>query len=347
MSPFRRRAARSPTAVCHYVPAHLLAGRSHVIVDGAPREGTAFTLSHWPNTPTPPGLNADLSTEIARLALRHPELLPTTLGPVSIDHYDVDGVVALGLLVLEGLDAAHGPLLVEVARVGDFDVVTDPEAARIAFALNALDDDKHLDPSAGIPDRLERVGLIATKALEILIDLTADPLRFESLWRDEWDAYQWSVRALADGWATIEERPESDLAVVRVDTGHADADRTRWESAPLHPAAVHSATSCLRVATVAGPWMEFHYRYESWVRLASYRPRLRVDLERLAHRLTAAEEAAGRWLFDGAGSITGSLHLVGADARSTMDPERFVELVGAELDALDGGPAAWNPYASG
>jgi hypothetical protein len=346
MALLRRRGSKSPASRSSYVPAHLLGDRTHVIIDGAPREATTFTLSHWPNTPTPPGLNADLSTEIARRALSRPDLLPTTLGTVSIDHYDVDGLIALGIVVLAGLDDAHGPLLVEAARAGDFDVVTAPDAARIAFALNALDVDDQRWAGTGAGDPLERVGHIAVQALEILFDLAADPLRFESLWRQEWDAYQWSVRALADGWATIEERPELDLAVVRVDTENPGALRARWESAPLHRAAVHSATAGLRVATVAGDWREFHYRYESWVRLATYRPRRRVDLDRLAQRLTAAEEATGRWSFDGAGSITGSLHLMGPDATSTIEPERFLDLVSAELAVLDEGPAAWDPYGS-
>lgn len=310
-------------------------------MDGAPRRGTVYTLSHWPHTPTPTGLMADLSTETARLALAHPERRPASVDVVSIDHYDVDGLVALGLLVCDGLDAAHGPLLAEVARVGDFDVVTDAHAARIAFALNALEE---AEAETAQTDPLARVGDVALKALGVLGDLADDPERFEPLWRDEWTAYQWSTRALAEGWATIEEMPAHDLAVVRVDSGHDHVPRAVWGSAPLHPAAVHSATTLLRVATVAGDRLEFHFRYESWVRLAGRRPRPRVDLERLAQLLTAAEETTGRWAFDGAGSITGSLHLVGEGAVSTIEPERFVELVAAELALLDDGPPAWDPY---
>jgi hypothetical protein len=179
----------------------------------------------------------------------------------------------------------------------------------------------------------------------MLFDLAADPERFEPWWGDEWAAYDSSVQALADGWVTITEEPELDLAVVRVDTGHGHAGRTAWESAPLHRAAVHSATSCLRVVTLAGSRMEFHFRYESWVRLTSHRPLPRVDLEPLARVLTAVEdESAGGWVFDGAGSITGELHMVDDEALSTIEPERFLQLLRAELATLDRGPAAWDPY---
>jgi hypothetical protein len=331
-----------------FVPPHRLTGQAHVIVDGAPRPGTAYTLSHWPHTPTPGPLRADLSAEIARRALAHPEHLPAEVGVASVDHYDVDGVVALALVVVDGLDAAHGPLLVEAARVGDFDVVTDPRAALIAFALNGLEGrgprlGSPPSGASGSPDPLERCGHLTQEALDVLADLAGDPERFPTLWRDEWDAFDASVGALEDGWASIEEIPAVDLAVVRVDPGHDAAATAAWEAAPLHRAAVHSATTCSRVVTLAGDQKEFHYRYESWVRLAGARPRLRVDLERLASTLTADEAAGVRWLFDGAGSITRALHMVGG-AGSTIATERFLELLCGALAAGDAGPAAWDPY---
>lgn len=321
-----------------------------MIVDGAAREATTYTLSHWPGTPTPPGLDGDLSAEIVRLARRRPELLPAELAVASIDHYDVDGVVALGLVVLDGLDAEHGPLLVEAARVGDFEVVTDRRAALVAFALNGLEDGA--GGSGGPPgapgsvDPLERCGVLAHEALSLLCDLAADPGRFERLWGAEAAAYDAAVAVLAEGGATVEEIPELDLAVVRLDAddGHGPA---AWDTAPLHRAAVHGVTSALRVATIAGRRMELRYRYESWVRLARARPRRRVDLERLARVLTAEEKGSARWLFDGAGSITAALHLVGERTTSTIEPSRFVESICTELQRLDAGPPAWDPYRPG
>ena len=320
-----------------------------MIVDGAQRPGTAYTLSHWPGTPTPPAFAADLSAEIARNALAHRHAIPAEPRVASIDHYDADGLVALALLVLDGLDAEHGPLLVEAARVGDFDVVTDHSAALVAFALNALDDSERgsgctVAPSARPADAFAYCGVLAQRALDVLFDLAAHPEGFESLWGDEFAAYESSVRALTEGGASIEEFADQDLAVVRVDPQF-DTAPTSWEGASLHRAAVHSATDRLRVATVAGGAMELRYRYESWVRLATRRPRLRVDLDRLAFDLTAAEKHAAQWTFDGARSITGALHLVGDDATSTLDPEQFVEMVRGQLHTLDQGPPAWDPYS--
>jgi hypothetical protein len=325
-----------------FVAPHLLGDVPHVMVDGAPRRATVYTVSHWPRTPTPTWLVGDLSTEMALQARRYPERLPGPVEVASIDHYDTDGIIALALLVLDGLDEGHGPLLVEAARVGDFDVVTDRRAALVAFALQALED---VDPAGArrpAPSNgVEQLAVVADDALGVLPDLVADPGRFAYLWGAECAAYDASLEAMAAGHVTIEEIPELDLAIVRV--GHDDS-AAHWKGAPLHRAAVHSATSCLRVATVVGARMELRYRYESWVRLATRRPRPRVDLERLAAELAATETAPNRWVFDGAGALRGALHLARADAASTIHPERFLDLLTSALAVLDAGPPAWDPY---
>ena len=148
------------------------------------------------------------------------------------------------------------------------------------------------------------------------------------------------------GGPSIEERLQHDVAIVRVDGAHPDASGARWEGMALHRAAVHSATDRLRVLTIADGRVELRYRYESWVRLVSRRPRLRVDLSGVATDLTRAETGGARWTFDGAGAITGALHLAPGGV-STLDPEDVVEMVCRGLDRLDAGPPAWDPYAMG
>ncbi len=63
-----------------------------------------------------------------------------------------------------------------------------------------------------------------------------------------------------------------------------------------------------------------------------------------AAELTRAETAGGRWVFDGAGAITGALHLADG-SHGTLDPDDVLDVVGRHLDELDAGPAAWDPYA--
>ncbi|MDE3085897.1 MAG: hypothetical protein KGJ77_03940 [Acidobacteriota bacterium] len=324
-----------------YVPAAALEGRPHVVVDGAPRPGTRCTLSHWPATPTPEELWADTSAGIVRRALARPRSLPKGVEVATIDHYDADGIIALGLLTVDGLDERCGDRLERAAAAGDFDVVADRRDALVAFALGALG---RAEAGGGPGSGGDDLAAAAARGLEALPGLAEDPGEFEALWGAEAAAYDAAVALAADGALGIEEHPQRDLAVVRVDPAVAAAAGAGWAGAVVHRAVVHSATSCLRVATVAGDRLEVRYRYETWVRLASRRPRPRVDLGALARTLTEAEPDGGSWLFDGAGAITPALHRPGG-APSGLDPERFLTLVGAALDDLDRGAPAWDPYA--
>jgi hypothetical protein len=313
-----------------YVPATLLAGEPHVVVDGAPRPDTVLTLSHWPGTPTPQVLWADVSAEIVLRALARPRLLPRGVDIATIDHYDADGVISLALLTVDGLADRHGPLLVRAAHAGDFEVVSDPAAARIAFALDALRGDALAAP--------------AERALAVLPELCAAPEALEELWGPEALSFEAGGRMLSDGAIALEERPELDLAVVRVDSAHPDAPAAGWDGAVVHRAVPYSATNCLRVATLCGRRYEVTYRYETWVRLASRCPRRRVDLAPLAAALTDLERDGAAWEFDGAGAITPGLRRADG-AESTIEPERFLAEVCADLEMLDQGPPAWDPYA--
>jgi hypothetical protein len=331
-----------------YVPVSRLAQESHIVVDGAPRPGTVCTLSHWPGTPTPVELWHDVSAGIVQRAVARPSLLPDDVDAVTVDHYDADGVIALAVLCVEGLASDHGPLLVEAARAGDFDVVTVPGAAVVAFALGALGDTDRAAAALGVSPPspgVDRTAWSVTRALSILPGLVDDPDRYAALWSDERAAFDVSTRGLSEDWVTVEDRPEHDLAVVRVDQSHPDANGARWHDAPVHRAALHSGTECMRVATVVGGRVEIRYRYESWVRMQSRRPRPRVDLDPVAAELTKAEGAGARWVFDGAGAITGALHLADATP-STLDPEDVLDRVCSKLDILDAGPPAWDPYAA-
>ena len=323
-----------------YVPAGALEGRPHVVVDGAPRPGTRLTLSHWPATPTPEALWADTSAGVVRRALADRRALPAGVDLATVDHYDADGVIALGLLTVEGLAEAQGDRLERAAAAGDFDVVADREAALIAFALAAL------GPAQAGPDTgADPLGAAMGRALEVLAGLAADPERFEALWGPEAAAYEAAESLGGAGSLRIEEQAALDLAVVHVDPGAADAAGAGWGGAVVHRAAVHSVTSCLRVATVAGARLEARFRYESWVRLGRRRPRPRVDLTALAAVLTEAEPDGGAWVFDGAGAITPALHRADGGP-SGLGPDRFLELLGEELARLDAGPPAWDPYAT-
>lgn len=338
---------RSPS--WRYVPATDLDGQPHVVVDGARRPGTVVTLSHWPGTPTPRRLWADTSAEIVLAARRHGwKDLPRGIEVATVDHYDADGVIALAMLVLDGVADAHGARLVAAARAGDFDVIEDRDDALVAFALRALRHGELRWPETDCrPDAApDTTASAAWRALEHLPRLVSRPAAFEELWGPEDSAYRAALALRTSEHLTIEEHHGLDLAVVRVDEDDPLLDAAGWEGSSVHLGVVHSATSCLRVATLVGRRYSLRYRYESWVRLVSRRPRLRVDLAGLADRLSSAEADGGRWHFDGAGAITPSLgRLDGSE--STLSADQFLSEVTSCLSALDEGPPAWDPYGEG
>ena len=71
--------------------------------------------------------------------------------------------------------------------------------------------------------------------------------------------------------------------------------------------ALHTRTPHSRLIVVRGTSAELRYRYEGWVQFVSRQVAPRVDLAPLAAELTA-EEAVGRWLFDGVDHITPRLY---------------------------------------
>lgn len=325
-----------------------LGSQPHVMIDGAARLGTTITLSHWPRSATPPELRRDLSAQIVIAALEAGYLDEFGAEVATIDHYDVDGVAALGLALIPELAEHHAEMLVEAAAVGDFGVVRDRRGALIAFALAAVADPLRspLDSvrvlSGAKAKHLEICGLSTAHALSIMTELTEDPLSFESLWRDEAAAFDASVSGLGD-WVRIEELPEHDLAIVRVSPDDAVAHRAGWAEHVLHPAAVNSSTERLRIATIAGARIELRYRYESWVRMASCRPRPRVDLSGLASILTDLEPSGTKWSFDGAGATRPALTTADATP-SGISAEEFTNQVTRYLSRLDSGEPAWDPY---
>lgn len=229
-----------------YVPYGELDGRPSVIVDGAPAPGTVLTLSHWPQTPTPAGLERDLSAEMAFAYLDRPDLhVPGAA--VSNNHFDQDGLVSV--LALANPDAARARqrFLVEVARAGDFAVYDDRDAARVSMAIAALD--------ADYDEMLGRV-----------VELCDDVSRARELWGEEDATLEASEALIESGAVTIDVVDPLELAFITVPDDAPDAGGHRfargWHSG-LHPMAINNATSAMAVATLRGSSYELTYRYET------------------------------------------------------------------------------------
>ena len=305
------------------------ASEPNVIVDGTANDGTLMTLSHWPRSGTPADLMADTSTAIVFNYLDRPDLhVPADV--VSNNHFDEDGLVGIYALLEPGAAASRRDLLIDVAQAGDFGVFTSRRAARVAFAISA-----HADPrTSPLPRSLfDRPAAQADEGLyrallDVLPRLLADVDEYRSLWGPEDAALTRTECLFDDGRITLEEQSELDLAVVR---GPAAGE---W-----HPMAVHTRTAATRLLLVHGPRVEFRYRYESWVQMASRRPALRVDLTALADELTREDGAGGRWRFEGVEHIAPRMFREGGP--SALTPEDVRRRLEAALRA---GTPAWNPY---
>lgn len=328
-----------------YVPYHRLGGRPHLVADGPATDGTVLTLSHWPASPTPRPLRADLSAEIVfrwldrrRRWWRRP---PTA---VSNDHLDQDGLVSVFAIQSPAEALAREDLLCDLARAGDFAVFGHREAARASFALATLADPERspLGPAAFPAEYAERCAGLHEELLGRLLELVDDPDRHRALWAEEDDAFEASEADLQSGAVTVSELPSVDLAVVNVGEDVRPRMATRFvdrEDMAVHPAALHRATSRLRLLMVQGRRYRLTYRYESWVRLVSRPVAPRVDLGPLAARLEAEERGPTRWSFDGVGALVPSLR-TGDDQESSLDPALVEAMV---VEHLSSARPAWGP----
>lgn len=319
-----------------FVPPTEAARRNHVLVDGAPLGATStLVLSHWRGVPTPVPLRRDLSTESVLAFLERPWLAGLERVPdaLSVDHVDVDGVLAAWTLTDPASALQHAEVVREVARAGDFAWSRDRQALRAAFALVALMDPgtSGLDPAIFELAGLERTGRLAEALLEVVPGLLADVPRHRRLWLAEDAAVSASEVDLASGRVRLREHPEVDLVVVEADPDLPRRPATllgRPWPARCHPAVVHAASPATAVLEVAGGEIELRYRYESWVDVVSFVPRARRELYELAAELEAAEPGGARWSWTGASATLPRLRVSPA---SDLDPAAVEAAVVAHL----------------
>jgi len=318
----------------------------NVIVDGAATTNTLLTLSHWPHSPTPTALMADTSAEIVFRYLDAPAFhVPADV--VSNNHFDEDGLIGVFTMVEPVLAQRHRDLLIDTAQAGDFGVFKARDAARIVFTISACADAEMSPLPKAIFARPypELASELYERLLELLPRLLTNLDDYQELWEAE-DARLAAGETLVEKKVvTIEERPELDLAIVRIpeDLSAQRVHRfTQGQLRTVHPFALHNATRCSRLLLLQGKSVELQYRYEGWVQLTSRKVAPRVDLAPLAKELNKRERSKGRWVFDGVDRITPGLHLEGSDATS-IPPETIVERV---EESLRTGPPAWNPYSA-
>lgn len=291
----------------------------NIVVDGSANEATVVTLSHWPGAPTPPALLRDLSAQIAFAYLDEPcDHAPADV--VTNNHFDQDGLVSIFALVEPELALAHRDLLIDVAAAGDFATYRDRRAARASMVLSAAAAEEPENCEYGaFTDELYRTWVPRTLDVVLHVDDHRD------VWADEDDELTSSEQALADGRITIEERPDVDLAIVRVDDREPIRRGHRFggeEFDGVHPMAIHNATDRFRILTVHGRRYRFTDRYETWVQFRSRATLPRVDMAPLAAELSALETGSASWTSQPPRALT---PIVAHDGESSLDADAVVE----------------------
>lgn len=327
-----------------FVPYHELDGEPNVIVDGSATGGTVLTLSHWPKTPARPGLDFDLSAEMALAYIDRGELHGEATA-VSNNHFDQDGLVSVFALAHPDEARRRREFLTDLASAGDFATYRNRDAARVSMIIGAFGDPAR-SPIDVPPDATyeSQVAVLYGETLGLLPAMCDEPGRWRDLWEDEDATLSASERLFGDGAIAVEENESLDLAVLHVPTdaptagGHRFGGR--WQ-AGLHPMAVCNATDRFVVMSLRGQQYDVLFRYETWVQYRTRRPRPRVDLGPLAERLSADERSGGRWVFDRVDDLAPRLHLVDAD-ESTLSPLEFRASVEHELATAE---PAWLPFA--
>jgi hypothetical protein len=178
----------------------------------------------------------------------------------------------------------------------------------------------------------QMAGEFYRESLALLPRVLANLDDFKPLWEMEDEKLSVTEEWIEKGTVTIEENAAADLAVINIPMD--------IPAQLIHSFALYSHTPCTRVLLVQGQHVEFRYRYESWVQMASRRPPLRVDLTDLAAELNQQEKSGGRWTFDRVDNITPRLHLE-ASAKTSLPPAFIQTLLERRL--LNDS-AAWNPY---
>jgi nitrite reductase/ring-hydroxylating ferredoxin subunit len=323
-----------------YLDGEALARVPHLMVDSyAFGSACLLELSHWPGNKTPLAYRRDTSTEavLAWLEDDNAAVPISALAAASVDHFDIDGLLALWSALNPDEALRSGRLLTASAETEDFDRFQDETA--LAATLSLLSRERRA--AAAVVDAKVSTTAAFTRALyEALLpevaQILADPWRLQPHWDAEFRDVMRSRAVLeaktAD--AHLEEWPDVDLAVV------ISGER-------LHPYAVHAATERTRILLLTpGHRPQLSYRYESFVDLVSRQTAPRLPLKPLGASLNE-KEVGGVWIADGMLTAHPKVQLFANDggiAPSSLPIPTLIDTVRGYFCAMGATPgAAWRP----
>jgi hypothetical protein len=321
---------------------------ANVSVDSIENEGTVLTLSHWPSTATPTRWKDDLSTNsVFKYLAASGGDLPAEV--VTSDHFDVDGAISIYACLRPEWAFEHRDLLSDIATCGDFCVVDDPLAARVAFSLNYLAVHPNSPVGAGLErcTAAERHARLYSRILPQLAELIEHPDRHAPFWQAEECLFLATEEIFRRQQAIIEDMAGLDMAVVKLDVNvdesvNNKAQPTTMRYLGFSSLPFHARTARSTILVAQGRRYEVRQRYESWVELISESKRPRRDLSPLAEALNRIDnKTPGNWIYSGVEQFMPLLSRCGS-GESSLDPQRFISLVEEFLRIA---PPAWSPQS--
>ncbi len=290
--------------------------KPHVIVDGGHGASTVLDLSHWPGNKTPAKLRADTSTEIVINALRDPDAAETmsNCGVVTLDHFDIDGLLSLWSVLNRNEALANSTALIDIATTGDFDRYTTSSALAQWFELDQMERvaSKQVRASANSPEEFgsELVYLMLPKVAEVL----KSEAKLKRKWRTEVDNVVTDLKELAEIKTSVD--PKIGLTMFEHQRAY-------------HRVAVNSACRTGAIIESKSGVHSFRYRYETFVEMKSQQFLPRGDISGALQTLNEIEES-GYWHYSGYDTAHPILWLYAGDIpemKSSISFEHFVGII--------------------
>jgi hypothetical protein len=273
-----------------FKPYQHLYGRYAVCVDG--KYGHGLNLSHWRGVNNLKNLMADTSAGICiNVIEKQPKLLQTEW--VSANHFDIDALVSVFILLNPSFSLSHKDLLIRIAEIADFRHFSGSEldllACKIIFTINSIEEKKFYRPFGYIELKLEEADVCFNKFiyfLNIFKDIITNINQYEQEWKEEF------VRLLADfelikRQSTIDDFPYLGLRCVKAPK-------------PLHYYALMQTSDAfdMILSIYDGNFYELELKYTSWVDIVSRPVFPRIQLLPLAEILNSYEKSNYQWQCD-------------------------------------------------
>jgi hypothetical protein len=265
-------------------------------------------------------MRADVSTQsVLKLWGRSDsaELLGDAIA-VSCDHYDVDGLLSVWSMTDPESVLQHVERVERTALTGDFDIYLDAGSMRSCLALSRLSEHQanEIMHQFAVRDTDLVTGELFRRMLKDTVRCVTEPEAYRDAWAAEAGRIESGLRLLDRGKSHVNEVPDASLAYV---TGE-----------PVHPWAANSRSECnLMAETTMDRRHRMHFRYESFVDLASRSTVPRIRGEMLAERLNRVERS-GRWMCEPPDTATPCLQLytgAGAPSPSSLAYDEFLTQV--------------------